>query len=209
MNVVHYFDVITLAEWPRDAIYRRLGYRKASTRMTAKRQVETERQIKEALDLIHLQGAVLRLPIRIEQPDRVILPEDLVFTSKNLATFLRDVHEIVLMGATAGDEIMAAIQKDTARDQVAKGVVMDATASEIVDAALDWIMAYLNQGLRREGKLLMKTRYSAGYGDFALENQRAIHRLLAMERLGVSLTDTCILVPEKSVTAVTGVIAME
>jgi hypothetical protein len=208
MSAVRYFDVITLAEWPRNAIYRRLGYRKASTRITAKRQEETERQIKEALDLIHLQGAALRLAIRIELPDKIILPQDLLFTSRKLAAFLRDAHEIVLMGATAGDEIMAAIRKDAAGDQVTKGVVMDATASETVDAALDWIMGYLNQGLRREGKLLMKTRYSAGYGDFALENQRAIHRLLAMERLGVSLTDTCILMPEKSVTALTGIIAM-
>jgi hypothetical protein len=92
---------------------------------------------------------------------------------------------------------------------VTRAVVLDAAASEIVDAALDWIMAYCNQGLRREGKMLMNTRYSAGYGDLALDSQRAFYRLLGLERLGVSMTDTCILVPEKSVTAVTGVVATD
>jgi hypothetical protein len=204
---VRYFNTISLAEWPREAIYRRLGYRKASTRLTPDQQAETDRYIQEAMDLIRLQGAARRLPIRIEPPDLVMLPDDVIMTSRHLATFLKASPEIVLMGATAGETVMTAIQKDMTGDRVTRAVVVDATASETVDAALDWIMAYLNQGLRREGKTLMKTRYSAGYGDLALKSQGAVHRLLGMDRLGVSLTETCILVPEKSVTAMTGVIS--
>jgi hypothetical protein len=207
MQAVRYFDTITLAQPPREAIYRRLGFRRSSTRMTSRQQEETEGDIQNALDLIRLQGVALRLPVRVESTDRVVLPEDIVFTSRNLATFLKDSGEILLMGATAGEAVMAAIRRDTSGDHVTRAVVMDATASETVDAALDWIVSYFNQGLRREGKTLMKTRYSAGYGDLALENQRVIHHLLGMDRLGVSITDSCILVPEKSVTALTGIVA--
>lgn len=207
MSSIRYFNTIPLAQWPREAIFRRLGFRKASTRMTSVQQKETERDIQSALDLIHLQGAAGRLPIRIETPSRVILSDDLVLTSRNLADFLKDCREVVLMGATAGSTIMETIAGDIAEDRVTRAVVLDATASETVDAALDWIMAYLNQTLRREGKVLKKTRYSAGYGDLALENQRAIYQFLGMDRLGVSLTETCILIPEKSVTALTGVMA--
>jgi cobalamin-dependent methionine synthase I len=57
-----------------------------------------------------------------------------------------------------------------------------------------------------EGLIPLKARYSAGYGDLALENQRQIHRLLGMELLGVSLTDHSVLVPEKSVTAISGIV---
>lgn len=207
MHAVRYFDNITLAQWPREAIYRRLGFRRSSTRMTAQQHEETERYIQNALDLIRLQGAALRLPVRIESTDRIILPGEIVFISRNLATFLRDSEEIILMAATGGEGIMEAIRTDTSGDHVTRAVVMDAAASEIVDSALDWIMSYLSQGLRREGKALMNTRYSAGYGDLALENQRVIHQLLVMDRLGVSITDNYILVPEKSVTAMTGIVA--
>jgi len=109
------------------------------------------------------------------------------------------------MGATAGNDIMKAIEGDTAMGNLSRSVVFDATASEMVDASLDWIMGYLKQSLLRGNKILMQKRYSAGYGDFSLENQKTIHRLLELDRMGVKITESCILVPEKSVTAIAGV----
>ena len=72
------------------------------------------------------------------------------FESRQLARFLANCNEIVLMGATAGREIMNAIKEDASGANVTRGIVLDAAASEIVDAALDWIMDYFKQSLRRE-----------------------------------------------------------
>jgi hypothetical protein len=109
------------------------------------------------------------------------------------------------MGATSGGDIMDAIEEDAAGRNVTRGVILDAAASEIVDAALDWIMDYFNRILRKENKWLLKKRFSAGYGDFSLENQKAIYNLLQLDRLGVRITESCLLIPEKSVTAITGI----
>ncbi|HOO47200.1 MAG TPA: methionine synthase, partial [Deltaproteobacteria bacterium] len=79
--------------------------------------------------------------------------------------------------------------------------------SEMTDEALDWITGYVNQGLRRRAARLTEKRYSAGYGDFALENQKIIYDLLMMHELGVSITESYLLVPEKTVTALAGVLA--
>jgi len=137
---------------------------------------------------------------------RIVLSNDVVFESRQLTAFLEHCREVVLMGSTAGNDIMKAIEGDTASRHLTRSVVFDATASETVDASLDWIMGYFNQELRRENKVLMQRRYSAGYGDFSLENQKTIHRLLELDRIGVKITTSCILVPEKSVTAIAGVI---
>lgn len=195
---------------PLGAIYRRLGYRRNATRLDAERQREIERYLGEAQELIRLQGTARRQPCRIEPPARVVLDEAVVFESRKLARFLKDAGEVIVMGSTGGAAIMEAIRADMAGGEgnAIRGVVLDAAASEIVDAALDWIMAYFRQILRREGKTLLTSRFSAGYGDFALENQRLIHQLLQMERLRVAITDTCLMVPEKSVTALTGVVAL-
>ncbi|MFA6414006.1 MAG: hypothetical protein WCW53_15065 [Syntrophales bacterium] len=191
---------------PRPAIYRRLGYRKEATRISPGQREEVEGYVADALPLLQLKGSALRLPIEIEKSMLVSLPEGNAFASRKLARFLRDAREIILMGATAGTAIMEAIQADMGGINATRGVVLDATASEVVDAALDWIMGYFRQSLRREGKTLSNSRFSAGYGDFALENQRLIHRLLQMDRLNVTITESCLLVPEKSVTAITGII---
>jgi cobalamin-dependent methionine synthase I len=109
------------------------------------------------------------------------------------------------MGATAGADIIEAIRADTAEDNLSRAVVFDAAASETVDAALDWIEDFITRRLRREGCQLTKSRFSCGYGDLALPNQRLFYDLLDLKRFGVELTDQYILEPEKSVTAVAGI----
>jgi hypothetical protein len=95
--------------------------------------------------------------------------------------------------------------KDDLYDRTARSVVLDAAASEMVDGALDWMVAYFNQSLRRKRRKPTKRRFSCGYGDFDLSYQRWIFETLGMDRLGVRLTESCLLVPEKSVTAVAGI----
>ena len=109
------------------------------------------------------------------------------------------------MGATAGSAIMEAIVDKTKNDNLSAAVVYDATASEMADAALDWLMAYCNSQLRREGKKLLPRRFSAGYADFKLENQKSIYNLLEMQKIGVAISSNFILRPEKTVTAITGI----
>lgn len=206
MGSVRYFDAITVTT-PYDAIYRRLGYRRGVTGLSPREKEETEASIDRALSLIRLQGAALRLPVRREGSATIILPDGAVLESRRLFKFLGACDEALLMAATAGPEIMRAIQADAGGRSVTRGVVLDAAASEITDAALDWIMGYANQTLRREGRGLLPARYSAGYGDLPLDSQRVMHRLLELERIGVTITDHCILIPEKSVTAITGIVA--
>ena len=161
--------------------------------------------IDEAISLIRLQGAARRMVIRESCHAAITLEGGVVLESRLLVAFLDGCREVLLMGATAGSDILAAIQRDTAANHVTRGVVLDATASETVDAALDWIMAYFRQAVHRENKILLPKRYSAGYGDFLLANQKTIFHLLQLDRIGVEISEHCILIPEKSVTAVTGI----
>jgi hypothetical protein len=190
---------------PREKIYQRLGFKKRTTQISETQQEETDRFIQEASFLISLKGSLLRLAIKHNDGKKIFLDRGLTFTSENLSVFLRDCRETVFMAASAGSAIMDAIKEKTRQDDLAAAVVYDATASEMADAGLDWIMNYLNQHLRREGKTLLPRRFSAGYADFNLENQRAIYDILQMGRIGVTITPSFILLPEKSVTAISGI----
>jgi hypothetical protein len=190
---------------PCEKIYQRLGFKKRTTQISEIQQEETDRFIQEASSLISLKGSLLRLAIKHNDGEKIILDGGLTFTSKKLSAFLHDCRETVFMAATAGSAIMEAIKDKTRQDDLAAAVVYDATASEMTDAGLDWIMDYLNQHLRREGKALLPRRFSAGYADFNLENQRAIYDMLQMGKIGVTINPNFILLPEKSVTAISGI----
>ncbi len=199
------FDSIPLRTPVRD-IYRRLGWRSGRTELPDERRREVDRQIREAESMIRLRGAARRIPIRSREGGRIVLSGGETLESAKLSRFLEGCPEVVLMAATAGGDIVAAASRDTAAGSATRGVVLDAAASEITDAALDWIAAWFNGTLLREGRRLLKKRYSPGYGDLALESQRILFGLLELGRIGVSLTDHSLLVPEKSVIALTGIL---
>ena len=53
-------------------------------------------------------------------------------------------------------------------------------------------------------------RYSPGYGDFPLEYQRRIVTLLGCDKtIGLTVTDSSLLIPQKSVTAIIGIFESE
>ena len=86
---------------------------------------------------------------------------------------------------------------------------VDALIVQAVGAALvERLMDELEDEIRAElsaGESLV-SRYSPGYGTFPLEAQRTMLSLLdAPRKVGVSLTDTLLMVPSKSVSAVIGV----
>jgi hypothetical protein len=198
------FHTIRIAP-PRQKIYQRLGYHRQVTQISPQQQALTDHHIDEALPLIHLRGSSRRIPIIDRKNGLIVLENQIRLESENLATFLLGCDEALVMGATAGEEIMAAIRHDLATEAITRAVVFDATASEMADGALDWLMDYTRQTLIREGKFLLTRRYSAGYGDFSLENQQVFHALLDLGEIGVRITKQSILVPEKSVTALTGI----
>jgi len=186
-------------------IYARLGFKTKKTELTSRQKEETDISIAESLSYIALRGVLRREFIVKNDGFQTELTGDLSFASSQLAKYLRGCQETALLGATAGNMIMDKIKEKTAQGNLFAAVVYDATASEMTDAALDWMIDYLAVQLRRENKKLLPRRFSAGYGDFELMNQKIICEKLQMDKIGVSITPSFILLPEKSVTAIAGI----
>jgi len=191
---------------PLAAIYSRLGFKKRTTVLSSTEKRQTDQSIARATSLIALRGSFLRLSILDNDGRTIRFDGNWSFESVKLAVFLGDCREAALLGATAGSNIMDAIRNQTSQDDFATAVVYDATASEMTDRALDWLSDYINRQLRREVKHLSSRRFSAGYADFALENQKIFHEKLSLAQIGVGLTESFLLTPEKSVTAISGIL---
>ncbi len=133
------------------------------------------------------------------------IENNVVLESESLAKFLSESDEIVLMAVTAGAEVVERIFLEVTEGNAALGTVLDSVASETPDAGLDWIAKSINGMLGKEGKRLTRRRYSPGYGDLSLFHQKVIYDVLHLERLGLTLTEKYMLVPEKSVIAIAGI----
>ena len=124
-------------------------------------------------------------------------------SSRSLAGHLRGCREGVLLGVTLGAEIDRLIRRAELVD-MALAPVLQAAAAAYTEEQADLAQEEIQADASRRG-LYLRPRYSPGFGDFSLEEQRFFFAALEIpKRLGVTLTDGCMMVPAKSVTAVIG-----
>lgn len=123
--------------------------------------------------------------------------------SRNLRRNLKDCEKILLFAATLGAETDKLIQRYE-RIRMSRAVILQAGAAAMIEEYCDkentrWKKEYEKNGW------YMRPRFSPGYGDFSLECQKnIIGALEAGKRIGITLTDSLLMVPSKSVTAVIG-----
>lgn len=123
--------------------------------------------------------------------------------SKSLERNLKDCERILLFGATLGSQVDVLLQR-YGRIQMSKAVVMQAASVAMLESFCDEKNEELKQQYLAQGWYL-RPRFSPGYGDFPLECQRHIVPALELgKRIGVTLTDSLLMAPSKSVTAVIG-----
>lgn len=186
-------------------ILTRLGYQKTTTIFSDEYKEKLNEIIKSGILLCNTKGIFGRYAI-IEKNDKYVkLENEVILESESLAKLLKNSIEVVLMAATVGREITDKIHFEVKDGDASLGVILDSVASQTADAALDWMVGFINKLIRREGKSLTRTRYSPGYGDLPLINQKKIFDALGLEKLGLSITERYMLVPEKSVIAIAGV----
>ena len=121
-------------------------------------------------------------------------------TSSDLAKNLAGCHKVCIFGATLGAGFDRLLIKYS-RLSPAKALILQGIGAERIEALCDAFCEHL----RGEGYSL-KPRFSAGYGDLSLSTQKKIFTHLPLEKmLGITLNDSLLMSPTKSVTAFVGI----
>ena len=128
---------------------------------------------------------------------------DLPGESRDLAHHLRHCRDCVLYAVTLGSETDRLLRRWSARS-----MAQAAVGQAVCAVRLDELCAKLCEeigGELEEGTFLTPP-FSPGYGDWDLSVQgKVLDLLTAHKRIGLTMTDGGMLVPEKSVTAVVGI----
>lgn len=131
--------------------------------------------------------------------DGVILDCGVYLHSKDLAAHLKGCEEVILLAATLGTRVDAVIRR-LAVGSVAEGAAAQAVAASLIESYCDDIQSKVDTG-----NLKQRPRFSPGYGDWPLEEQKLLFPILdCAKRIGLTLTDGMMMAPSKSVTAIIG-----
>ena len=203
-GTIKYFGHIP-ATPKRDMVLSRLGYRRGTTTLEPGDRSLIEDAISMGASLCKPAGAYLFTRITSLDNENVLLDNGISFRSQSLAKLLKDSQFVLLMASTVGKDVVDRIAFEVEKGDAAKSLILDSVASQTADAALDWMMKFLDKILAREGRMLTRHRYSPGFGDLQLASQKDIFDALQLDRLNMALTERFMLVPEKSVLALAGV----
>ena len=129
---------------------------------------------------------------------------DVTLHSRDLGTNLAGCSKVALLAATIGPQVDALIRRNTTTNPVYASI-LQATGAMYIEEVVDLVNAEIKKIAAAQG-LKTKPRYSPGFGDVPLEVQKDFFRLLPCTRIGLTLMDTLIMAPEKSVTAFVGLI---
>lgn len=176
-------------------VMRYAGYRSADERA----EFEIAACIEEASGIFSNRVVYAELDVRIEGG----ICDFGLFSVRSaaLAKNLSGSDRAIVFAATAGVGIDRLITKYS-RLSPSRSVLFQAIGTERAEALCD---AFCLDYEKKSG-VALKHRFSPGYADLSLDTQREIFKLLDCKRkIGVSLNDSLLMSPSKSVTAFVGI----
>ena len=124
--------------------------------------------------------------------------------SEKLKKNLLGCDRAVLFAATIGSGIDRLIRRFEKADPK-MGLLLQGVGAERVESLCDAFNEEVKEVSKETGRET-RMRFSPGYGDLPIEVQKVFLPLLDAERrLGITLSESCLMAPSKSVTAIIGV----
>lgn len=114
---------------------------------------------------------------------------------------LAQCKQAAILVCTLGQDFDRRMRQLQSRD-MARAVMLDALGSVYVEAACDEAEKTI---VSRFPGMHLTDRFSPGYGDLPLDVQPRLMALAGASRIGVTLTESLLMVPQKSVTAIIGI----
>ena len=129
---------------------------------------------------------------------------NLILESNDLYEILKDCNECILMAATLGINIEKDIKKYSCTE-LTKGIIIDSCATTAIEEVCDIVQNEIENNILKNGQYLT-FRYSPGYGDLSIEKNTEILTILnGQKEIGLTITNSGIMIPRKSVIAIIGI----
>ncbi|MBR2357224.1 MAG: hypothetical protein IKA65_04275 [Lentisphaeria bacterium] len=186
---------------PEDAILSRLGRNRYLSVMDQELSVKLRLAMQKAFARLRPRGRWKLLRIVCKNTGEVVLDDLWKIKSRKFAEFVQSADYLYLSAVTIGSELPQAMEQAQSAGNMFEAAVFDAVGSECADLAIELLQKIAAAELLRNGWLLSQRRFSAGYGGVELFHQQEIFKQLDLEDMQMSLTESFIIQPEKSVTA--------
>lgn len=178
-------------------VLRYLGYGKNKADNAVLEKIEDI--IKQMTNCLSLRASYEKYPLILM--DDMLCFGSIKTASADLKRNLSGCTEVIVFCATIGIDADRIISKCGVTSP-ADMVIAQSVGATFIEA---WCDILCNRFSKMEGKVL-KPRFSPGYGDFPISEQKELLNMVdASRKIGVTLTESLLMMPSKSVSAIVGV----
>ena len=187
-------------------VLRYLGYQK---NLFSKINLDIKRIIHNEIDQIYslMNGKGIYRIIKISsisQNGITLIDHHYKFLiNPNIIYLLNNAKYLVLAVVTIGPVIEKAVKERFAQNMFVRAMALDAAGTVAVKTVGQWLNHFIEQESFSEGYKL--TRYfEPGSGDWDISEQKKIFQILKPEKIGVTLNDSYMMHPAKSLSWIRG-----
>lgn len=186
-----------------EEVYRAMGY--GDTLPDAEVQRQTELIMREAAAVACPRFAYLTIDGIIKADEQLLIGPVILHFGKIIGKQLRRATRFAVFAAGAGEEFDVFLNGFRRSGDIVSHYLADALGSCLAERAADC----MEEALERElgpGGLRHTNRFSPGYCEWAVAEQRKLFSLFPVaEPCGIRLTDSCLMLPVKSVSGIIGI----
>jgi hypothetical protein len=123
---------------------------------------------------------------------------------RQVCGYVKESTQAALFLCTAGEDFTRMTNALNEQGDIMEAYLLDAIGSLTVENAIDKIQANLRQSFAMH-HLKISNRYSPGYCNWPLTDQQALFGMIGDNPTGITLSDSCLMTPRKSVSGIIGI----
>jgi hypothetical protein len=160
-------------------------------------------QLEESAALIQPQACYTIRPIK-DVAGSTLSVGGLMFTSRRISPTFSGCSLVAIFVASIGDRLEKKVARLMEKGLALEAFIMESIGSVAVEKAADWLENEIRGMATAKGNKA-GWRYSPGYCDWDITEQKKLFSLLDGKSIGVHLTNTCLMIPRKSISGIIGI----
>jgi hypothetical protein len=184
-------------------VYARMGFKPQKVEIPASMRDLVEEAINRGRDLVATKACYDFRSIRIVPPDNIEIQTGFAIRSQKVCDWMTGCEGLYLMVVTLGSALDEEVTRLSQAGDMTRAFLLNAYGAEAAEALMEELHRQIGRKAALE-RLSLTKRYSPGYGDWSITAQKELLGLLQADRIGIQLTESYLMIPEKSVSAIAG-----
>jgi len=187
----------------RRSVCRYLGY-KADVEPSARIASLLDEYIERARHLIEPFYSYIINDINRVEGSRASVKGRIVFKSEVIARLLKRCEKVAVFILTIGSRLEETVGWLADDGLIVEAYVLDAIGSSVAESLADVVQSKIGDLAQAQG-LCISRRFSPGYCDWDINQQRVLFRAMDGDSSGVCLSEECMMMPQKSISGIIGI----